>query len=141
MVTTNFTYDSQLSPKDVELHGLIQGLLVVLSDKEKYIIENRFSLEKNGKKTLEQIGQHFSVTRERVRQIERSALRKLERNAQNTNIRILTEFAKALLEKEGGIIKDSFFKDSLMSILPNITEEVLEDLHLALVLEPNITFW
>lgn len=140
MVGTNFTYDSQLSPKDVKVHELIQHLLVVLSDKEKYIIENRFALEKDKKQTLEQIGQHFGVTRERVRQIERGALRKLERNAQNTNIRILTEFAKAILEKEGGIVKDKYFKEMLVKILPNVSEDDLHELHLALVLESNIHF-
>ena len=63
--------------------------------------------------TLEEIGSHFGVTRERIRQIEKSALRKLERNAQNTNVRILTEFAKALLEKQGGIVQDQHFKNLL----------------------------
>lgn len=140
MVNTNFTINTQLSPQQVELHSLIEHLLIVLSDKEKYIIENRFALNENKKQTLEQIGQHFGVTRERIRQIEKSALRKLERNAQNTNIKILTEFAKALLEKEGGVAKDSYFKGLLMEILPNITQEELHDLHLALVLDKDIDF-
>lgn len=140
MAQTNFTYNGQLSAHEVPVHELIQKLLIVLSEKEKYIIQNRFALEKRDKQTLEQIGQHFGVTRERVRQIERSALRKLERNAQNTNIKILTEFAKALLEKEGGLIQDERFKSMLMEILPNISAEVLHDLHLALVLDPNIDY-
>lgn len=140
MVNTNFTINTQLSPQQVELHSLIEHLLIVLSDKEKYIIENRFALNENKKLTLEEIGQHFGVTRERIRQIEKSALRKLERNAQNTNIKILTEFAKALLEREGGIAKDSQFKALLVEILPNISAETLHDLHLALVLDKDIEF-
>ena len=140
MVNTNFTINTQLSPQQVELHSLIEHLLIVLSDKEKYIIENRFALRANKRQTLEEIGQHFGVTRERIRQIEKSALRKLERNAQNTNIRILTEFAKALLEKEGGVAKDSYFKNLLMEILPNVTDEELQDLHLALILDKEIDF-
>lgn len=140
MANTNFTYNSKLSPQQLELHDLVQHLLIVLSDKEKYIIQNRFALEKKRKMTLEEIGLHFGVTRERIRQIEKSALRKLERNAKNTNIRILTEFAKALLEKEGGVVRDSHFKALLMKILPNITELELQDLHLALNLDQNIQF-
>jgi transcriptional regulator with XRE-family HTH domain len=140
MANTNFTINTQLSPQQVELHALIDHLLIVLSDKEKYIIENRFALRENKRQTLEQIGQHFGVTRERIRQIEKSALRKLERNAQNTNIRILTEFAKALLEKEGGVAKDSYFKGLLMEILPNITDVEIQDLHLALILDKDIDF-
>ncbi|MBT5517008.1 hypothetical protein HOK22_03790 [Candidatus Peregrinibacteria bacterium] len=140
MNNANFTINSQLSPQELQLHELIQHLLIVLSDKEKYIIENRFALEDGKRMTLEEIGKHFGVTRERIRQIEKSALRKLERNAQNTNIRILTEFAKALLEKEGGVARDSYFKQQLMKILPNISETDLQDLHLALVLDAKIHF-
>ncbi len=138
--TTNFTFDSKLTPQQIKLHELVQNLLIVLSDKEKYIIKNRFALDTKKRLTLEEIGEHFGVTRERVRQIEKTALRKLERNAQNTNIKILTEFAKALLDKEGGIARDSYFKELLMRILPNVTEQELQDLHLALSLDSEIHF-
>lgn len=139
MVNANFTLDRKMSPQDLKLHELVENLLIVLSDKEKYIIKNRFALESN-KQTLEEIGQHFGVTRERVRQIEKTALRKLERNAQNTNIKILTEFAKALLEKEGGVTSDEHFKALLLKILPNITHQEIQDLHLALSLDSEIHF-
>lgn len=139
MVNANFTFDSKLSPQQIQLHDLVQNLLIVLSDKEKYIIKNRFALESK-KQTLEEIGEHFGVTRERVRQIEKTALRKLERNAQNTNIKILTEFAKALLDKEGGVASDSFFKELLMRILPNVSTQEIQDLHLALSLDSDIHF-
>lgn len=140
MVQANFTVDSKLSPQEVQIHSLITHLLIVLSEKEKFIIQNRFALENRKRMTLEEIGQHFGVTRERVRQIEKSALRKLERNAQNTNLRILTEFAKALLEKQGGVVQNEHFKKLLMQILPNISEKELDDLHLALVLDAGIHF-
>lgn len=140
MVTTNFTIDNKMSPQELKLHPLISHLLIVLSEKEKFIIQNRFALEKSKKMTLEEIGEHFGVTRERIRQIEKSALRKLERNAQNTNVRILTEFAKALLEKQGGLVQDEHFKTLLLNILPNITQEEIEELHLALVLDAGIQY-
>ncbi len=140
MVTTNFMVDSKLSPQELKLHALIIHLLIVLSEKEKFIIQNRFALEDGKRMTLEEIGEHFGVTRERIRQIEKSALRKLERNAQNTNIKILTEFAKALLEKQGGICQDKHFKNLLMDILPNITKEEIQDLHLALILDTGIHY-
>jgi RNA polymerase primary sigma factor len=56
------------------------GILTVLdtlSDKEKMVIVHRFGLESGEPKTLEQIGQEIGVTRERIRQIEAKALRKL----------------------------------------------------------------
>ncbi len=140
MANDNFVINSQISPRQIELHPLIQQLLIVLSDKEKYIIQNRFDLGQAGRQSLEEIGQHFGVTRERIRQIERDALKKLERNAKNTNIHILTEFAKTLLTEEGGIAQDAYFKQKLMDILPNVGEKELQDLHLALVLDPAIRF-
>lgn len=140
MVQANFTVDSQMSPQELKLHALIDHLMIVLSDKEKFIIQNRFALAKCKRMTLEEIGKHFGVTRERIRQIEKNALRKLERNAQNTNLRILTEFAKALLEKQGGVVQNQHFKNLLMQILPNITEQEIQDLHLALILDAGIHF-
>lgn len=138
MINTNFTLNAQLSAKDIELHELILNLLVVLSDKEKFIIESRFALDLRKRLTLEEIGGHFGLTRERIRQIEKSALRKLERNAQNTNIKTLTDFAKKLLEREGGILRDKEFKAELLHLLPNVTDEKAQDLHLALILDPGL---
>lgn len=140
MSSTNFTFNGRLSPQELKVRDLVRSLLIVLSDKEKFIITNRFALENPKRLTLEEIGQHFGVTRERVRQIEQTALRKLERNAQNTNVRILTEFAKALLSKEGMVVSDERFKSLLLKILPNITESEIQDLHLALNLDSEITF-
>ena len=76
-----------------KVQDLINGLMIVLSDKEKFIIENRFSLNDKPKLTLENIGQHFSVTRERIRQIEKNALKKLERNVNNTPLFVVTQLA------------------------------------------------
>ena len=56
------------------------GILTVLdtlSDREKMVIVHRFGLDSGEPKTLEQIGQEIGVTRERIRQIEAKALRKL----------------------------------------------------------------
>lgn len=141
MNTSPFNLDPKASATEVPLSDLVQNILIVLNDKERYIIENRFALGIAKKLTLEKIGQRFGVTRERVRQIERTALRKLERNAQNTNLRLVTEFSKALLKKEGGIMPDTAFKSLILKHLPNIAEEGLHDLHLALSLDPEISFF
>lgn len=85
---------------------LINGLMIVLSDKEKYIIEKRFSLNENEKMTLEKIGQKYNVTRERIRQIEKNALRKLERNVNNTDLFYLTDLAKKMIDQFGGIVSE-----------------------------------
>lgn len=53
------------------------AILDTLSEREKEVMVMRFGLEDDTPKTLEEIGTHFGVTRERIRQIESKALRKL----------------------------------------------------------------
>ena len=55
----------------------VMNILATLSDREKEVMVMRFGLEDDTPKTLEEIGTHFGVTRERIRQIETKALRKL----------------------------------------------------------------
>ncbi len=89
-----------------KVQDLINGLMIVLSDKEKFIIENRFSLNNKPKLTLENIGQHYSVTRERIRQIEKNALKKLERNVNNTPLYVVTQLALDTLSECGGLCEE-----------------------------------
>jgi RNA polymerase primary sigma factor len=64
---------------DKNLQGQLDGLLSVLDQRERQIIDERFGL--NGKKplTLEEVGREFGVTRERIRQLQNSALTKMRR--------------------------------------------------------------
>ncbi len=59
------------------VHETIYSVLKTLDDREGEIIKLRFGLEDNQPKTLEEVGKVFGITRERVRQIEEKALRKL----------------------------------------------------------------
>ncbi|HVW87174.1 MAG TPA: RNA polymerase sigma factor RpoD [Bryobacteraceae bacterium] len=62
---------------NVNLHEQTAEVLKSLSAREEKIIRLRFGLEDGSEHTLEEVGQNFSVTRERIRQIEAKALRKL----------------------------------------------------------------
>jgi RNA polymerase primary sigma factor len=64
---------------DKNLHAQLDGLLSVLDERERRIIDERFGL--NGRKalTLEEVGREFGVTRERIRQLQNSALTKMRR--------------------------------------------------------------
>ena len=69
------------SPEEIITMSLlkdqIEDVLDTLSEREKGIIKLRFGLGDGEKKTLEEVGRAFNVTRERARQIEKKALRKL----------------------------------------------------------------
>lgn len=60
-----------------ELNGVCMQALDTLTDREKLVLIKRFGFDGNGKKTLEEVAKTLCVTRERVRQIENKALKKL----------------------------------------------------------------
>lgn len=62
------------------LREQVQSILSTLSDREQKIIKMRFGLENGKPHTLEEVGQEFAVTRERIRQIEAKALAKLRKH-------------------------------------------------------------
>ncbi len=72
---------SATAPADAAFRQLlkeaVEAVLSTLSDREHRILERRFGLDGGCPRTLEEVGQEFGVTRERIRQIEAKALRKL----------------------------------------------------------------
>jgi RNA polymerase primary sigma factor len=78
----DFIMDAQAnSPEDVAIDASlkreINKLLLILSERERKVLELRFGLNHGQTHTLEQVGQYFGLTRERIRQIEAKALQKL----------------------------------------------------------------
>jgi len=64
------------------MHMQLDGLLEVLDERERKIVDARFGLAGQKPKTLEEVGQEFGVTRERIRQLQNIALKKLRRALQ-----------------------------------------------------------
>jgi RNA polymerase primary sigma factor len=62
-------------------------VLATLTPREERVLRMRFGIGTNTGHTLEEVGQQFSVTRERIRQIEAKALRKLKRPSQSRKLR------------------------------------------------------
>ena len=81
------TVTPELNIENVMLREEIENLLADLKDRERQVIILRFGLEDGHPRTLEEVGREFSVTRERIRQIEAKALRKLRNPVRSKRIR------------------------------------------------------
>jgi len=68
-----------------------EHVLHTLSAREERIIKMRFGMEDGSEHTLEEVGRSFAVTRERIRQIEAKALRKLRHPSRSRRLRLLLE--------------------------------------------------
>jgi len=71
------TEDVERNIVEESLHKQLNSMLNVLDDREKAIIEHRFGLNGEEPKTLTEVGDILGISRERVRQIEQRALKKL----------------------------------------------------------------
>ena len=87
----------QASPSEavinLNLREQTAEVLKSLSPREEKIIKMRFGLQDGSEHTLEEVGQHFMVTRERIRQIEAKALRKLRHPSRSHRLRAFLDTA------------------------------------------------
>jgi len=86
-----------VSPSDavinLDLKEQTASVLKTLTPREEKIIKMRFGLEDGSQHTLEEVGQLFALTRERIRQIEGKALRKLRHSSRSHKLRAFLELA------------------------------------------------
>lgn len=88
----DFIEDSDVpAPADAASHTLLkeqlEDVLSTLTPREKKVLELRFGLEDGRNRTLEEVGKEFNVTRERIRQIEAKALRKLRHPSRSKRLK------------------------------------------------------
>ena len=88
----DFIEDSDApAPADAASHTLLkeqlEDVLSTLTPREKKVLELRFGLEDGRNRTLEEVGKEFNVTRERIRQIEAKALRKLRNPSRSKRLK------------------------------------------------------
>jgi len=77
---------------NINLREITEEVLKTLTPREEKVIKMRFGLGPNGSEhTLEEVGQNFAVTRERIRQIEAKALRKLRHPSRSRKLRAFLE--------------------------------------------------
>ena len=92
--------DDGVSPVQLTTHKLlkedIDTALEMINPREQKIIRMRFGLNDGMPRTLEEVGQEFGVTRERIRQIEAKALQKLREDPNNIKIRYFDDYFKEI---------------------------------------------
>ena len=87
-----------LAPMEAALHGsmreIVKEVLDSLTPREAKVLRMRFGIEMNTDHTLEEVGKQFDVTRERIRQIEAKALRKLRHPSRSEKLRSFLDSAE-----------------------------------------------
>ena len=83
--------DNVLVPQDAAaftlLHAQLMEVLLTLTEREQKVLRLRFGLDDGRPRTLEEVGKQFNVTRERIRQIEAKALRKLRHPSRSKKLK------------------------------------------------------
>ncbi|GAB3428104.1 RNA polymerase sigma factor RpoD [Massilia solisilvae] len=87
--------NNTLAPSDAALHasmrGVVKDVLDSLTPREAKVLRMRFGIEMSTDHTLEEVGKQFDVTRERIRQIEAKALRKLRHPSRSDKLKSFLE--------------------------------------------------
>ena len=87
--------NNTLAPADAALHasmrGVVKDVLDSLTPREAKVLRMRFGVEMSTDHTLEEVGKQFDVTRERIRQIEAKALRKLRHPSRSDKLKSFLE--------------------------------------------------
>lgn len=99
----------EFNPQEV-----VSQLLRKLTSKESEVLQRRFGLNEYEKQTLEVIGKHYDVTRERIRQIENLGIKKIREDAQfNDLIKPIERVLINVLDEHGGIIEENYLLKEL----------------------------
>ncbi len=102
---------------------LVSELLKSISSKEADILSRRFGLSGKQKETLEQIGKHYDITRERIRQIETATVKKLkDLKEAKKHIDLAEQHITHLLEYYGGVMEEKF-------LLNKVNENISDSTH------------
>jgi len=99
---------------------IITNLFGELTDRERDVLIRRYGLHGSGKETLESIGNAHKLTRERIRQIETSSVKKLQQlNNLNEYINTLKKVIYQLLEEHGGLMEKEYLLNLLVAFSLN----------------------
>lgn len=102
---------SSLLPRE-----FVQKVVLALSDRSKEVIFKRFNLNGENEHTLDKIGQQLKITRERVRQIEKGAMAKIN-NSHAKEVLEFNSLFQNIISKNGGVMERAFFLDKIIAFM------------------------
>ena len=95
-----------MSPLNTSTNAIIEELFSVLDTRQKRVLTKRYGLDNGEEMTLAELGASFNVTRERIRQIEASALSEVKKKAKGGSIDQLVKIAIEKLKQSGGVRRE-----------------------------------
>lgn len=102
---------------------ILNTLFINLSDREKEVVNLRHGLTLSEKKTLEEIGKKFQITRERVRQIENTALKKIKNHPEvEDKIKDIEQMVKQTIMEYGGIMRHDYLLEKILVVAGDSAE-------------------
>ena len=96
------------------INSAIEEIISTLPPKQRRIVNGRFGLKNGTVETLQEIGDELKITRERVRQIESQAIKKIKEETKEKNKELL-DFSKKHLLSSGGVRSDNDFVNDIIS--------------------------
>lgn len=88
-------------------------LLKDLRERDRHVLESRFGLKEEGKRTLESIGQEYDITRERVRQIQDAALKAIRKSENYDDAKEIFQEIENAIHDLGGIVSEEHLLDNV----------------------------
>jgi DNA-directed RNA polymerase delta subunit len=101
------TIKLEVEQKDLSFLSLAENLLADLAPRSKEIVRRRFGLLSKRGETLEKIGQHYNITRERVRQIITEAIKNISQKLDQEGFLMAEEKIIFTITENGGIIRET----------------------------------
>lgn len=120
---------------------LVVDLFSVLNEREQEVLQKRFGLSGNQKHTLEKIGKGLGVTRERVRQVEISSIKKVKKHKRDSKVlKDLEDLAVQLLVDHSGIMAKHYLLNNLLQhVEPSDDNRTVLDFIISKLLNDRIT--
>lgn len=98
--------------QEINYQTICKELLENLPQRQKQVLSRRFGLDQNESETLQRIGNDLGITRERVRQLEKSGFLRLKDFQDNKNLKKVFDYFENFLKENGGLKReDTLFKE------------------------------